>query len=199
MGDWNEADSIDVAIALDGWRPTLGTRRTGDRNTSPRVVLAGGELVQLQTTEPASWHFSESFGTQTIAEIPFTETILMAQHLRVREIHNYLNETSLRDVRDPATGEPAAADERGRSDQRFLIEVVVRNGSAERRLHASGRDIYAITAPLVVEVLERVCAARPVRSGAFAPGLIEGATHLLAALERRGDLRLSGRETLEGR
>ena len=29
MGDWASADDITLAVALDSWQPTLGTRRTG--------------------------------------------------------------------------------------------------------------------------------------------------------------------------
>src|SRR5262249_27329577 len=32
MADWNDADEIAIAVALDTWRPTRGTRLTGARN-----------------------------------------------------------------------------------------------------------------------------------------------------------------------
>ncbi len=35
MGNWDSADEIRVGIALDSWRPTQGTRITGQRNTAP--------------------------------------------------------------------------------------------------------------------------------------------------------------------
>ncbi len=47
-------------------------------------------------------------------------------------------------------------DAEGRSAQRFLVEVVARRGDAERRVAVSGQDIYAVTAPLVVEAAVRV-------------------------------------------
>ena len=72
-------------------------------------------------------------------------------------MHNYLNQAPLRDLRDPATPEPVATDAQGRSDQTFFIEATVRNGRQERRASLHGRDIYAITAPIVVEAAERVC------------------------------------------
>src|SRR5215471_11580254 len=40
MGDWPKADEIRIAVALDSWQPTLGTRLTGQRNTARRLVLA---------------------------------------------------------------------------------------------------------------------------------------------------------------
>ena len=42
------------------------------------------------------------------------------------------------------------------SAQIFLVDVVVRKGGEERRAVARGRDIYAITAPIVVEATQRV-------------------------------------------
>lgn len=105
----------------------------------------------------------------------------MARHLRAREIHNSINQTPLRDLRDPATPGPVATDEQGRSDQTFVIEALVRNGSEQRRTSLKGRDIYAITAPIVVESVERICTdAR--EGGAFALGQLVDAADLLQHL-----------------
>ncbi|NKZ03856.1 NAD(P)H-binding protein [Actinomadura latina] len=41
---------------------------------------------------------------------------------------------------DPDTPAPVPADERGRSAQTFLVDVVVRSGGGERRAVATGRD-----------------------------------------------------------
>ena len=171
MHGWVRAERIDIAIALDSWWPTRGTRRTGARNTAPRLVLSGAQLKPMQPSAPALWNFPQPFGTQSVVEVPLTETILISRHLHVNEMHNYINEAPLRDLHDPATPEPVADDERGRSNQHFLIEAVVRNGDEERRATASGRDIYAITAPIVVEAVER--AGKDVRRGAGAFALAE--------------------------
>lgn len=167
MNGWEQADRIDIAIALDRWWPTRGTRLTGERNTARRLVLSGGALHEIQASAPTSWSFPKPFGTQDVVEIPFTETILIARHLRVREIHNYLNQTPLDDIHDPATPEPVAADEFGRSNQHFLIDVIVRNERQEQRVTAEGRDIYAMTAPIVVEAVDRVCKHPHENAGAF--------------------------------
>ena len=118
--------------------------------------------------------------------MPFTETILMARHLRVGEIRNYLNQAPLRDLRDPATPGPVATDERGRSNQRFLVDVIVRNGDEERRVTATGRDIYAITAPIVIEAVERVCEGSREDAGAFALGQLVDASAFLQTLRVTG-------------
>ncbi len=182
MKGWTEADSIDVAVALDSWWPTLGTRRTSQRNTAPRLVVSDGELQQLQPFAPIQWHFSEPFGMQGVVELPFTETILIHRHLAAAAVRNYLNQAPLRDVRDPATPEPVADDERGRSKQQFIMEVIARNGRRERRVSARGRDIYAVTAPIVIEAAQRVCDGTVQRAGAFALGELFDASAFLQAL-----------------
>ena len=182
MRGWTQADRIDIAIALDRWWPTPGTRRTGARNTAPRLVLSGGKLQPIQPSVAQPWSFPEPFLTQAVVEVPLTETILLARHLRVGEIRNYLNQAPLRDLSDPATPGPVAVDEQGRSNQRFLIDVIVRNGDQERRITTTGRDIYAITAPIVVEAVERVCIGPHQDSGAFALGQLVDASAFLQAL-----------------
>ncbi len=77
---------------------------------------------------------------------------------------------SVKDLSDPDLSPPVAADESGRLSQRFLVEVVARSGGAERRAAASGRDIYAISAPLVVETTERVVSGRAKKTGVVAAG-----------------------------
>jgi hypothetical protein len=191
MGDWSQADRIDVAIALSSWWPTAGTRRTGERNTAARLSFFDGRLAPMQPSTPSSWTFPQPFETQDVVELPFTETILMARHLHVRDIHNYLNTAPLRDIRDPKTPEPVAVDERGRSNQRFVLDVRVCSGDEERRVAAEGGDIYAITAPIVIEAIERACQTPKQRAGAFALGQLVDASEFLRALERAGELALT--------
>lgn len=188
MDGWTQADRIDIAIALDHWWPTHGTRRTGQRNTGPRLTLANGHLTPLVPSMPSSWSFPAPFGTQNVVELPFTETILIARHLAVREIHNYLNQAPLRDLRDPATPEPLATDERGRSNQRFVIDATVRNGDETHRVVVEGRDIYATTAPIVVEAVERVCRGPQQMPGAYALGHLFDAANYLQSLVHTGDI-----------
>ena len=50
------------------------------------------------------------------------------------------------------------------------MDVVARKGRQERRVVARGRDIYAVTAPIVVEAAERVVAGASRRTGVLAAG-----------------------------
>jgi short subunit dehydrogenase-like uncharacterized protein len=183
MGDWESADEIRVGIALDSWHPTEGTRKTGRRNTAQRLVIEGGKLVPLEQPVPQSmWDFAEAFGRQDMSEVPFSEVPVIARHLNVTRLRTYLNNAPLRDLRDSSTPPPIAVDERGRSAQIFLVDVVVRKGSEMRRAAAQGRDIYAFTAPLVVEAVERILDGRVRGTGAVAPGKIFDAENFLRTL-----------------
>ena len=183
MGDWTQADEVRIAIALDSWKPTEGTRVTGRRNTAPRLTLSEGRLLPL--ADPAAnlvWPFADPFGVQEMVELPFTEAILIGRHLQVGELHTYLNTAPLRDLRNADTPAPVAADASGRSAQTFLVEVEVRKEGAVRRASARGRDIYATTAPLVVEAVERVLSGEAAQGGVFAPGALFDAQDFLTAL-----------------
>lgn len=183
LGDWPSADEIRISIALDSWWPTQGTRKTGQRNNVPRVVLSSGKLApQQQPPRTEMYEFSKPFGMQRVVEVPLSETILISRHLRTSEMHNFINETPLRDLDDPATPPPVAQDDRGRSAQVFLMDTVVQRNGESRRLLARGQDIYAITAPLVVEAAERLVRGAPAEHGCFAIGAFFEPVALLASL-----------------
>jgi hypothetical protein len=74
---------------------------------------------------------------------------------------------------------PTAVDDSGRSAQTFLVEAVVRRNGTERRAVASGRDIYAVTAPIVAEALHRLPSVPP---GVTSPGAAVDAPDFLHTL-----------------
>ena len=184
LGDRPAADEILVAIALDSWHPTEGTRITGRRNTAPRMIVGDGRMVPLASPAPTgTWRFAYPFGIQETVELPFSEIVTMARHLPARSIRSLINSRPLADLRDPSTPAPAPVDDDGRSAQIFMMEVRVRSGSLERRAAAAGRDIYAISAPIVVEAATRILDGRVrTASGALAAGQLFDAADFLAAL-----------------
>src|SRR5262245_57635261 len=167
VGDWPDADEICVAVALDSWKPTRGTRLTGKRNTGRRFVFSNNKLEFLADPAPRrEWNFPAPFGAQEVVGLCFSEIITISRHLRAPEIHAFMNLPPITDIRNPDTPEPVAADESGRSSQTFLMEAVVRRGCEERHAIARGRDIYAVTAPSVVEAGERSIDGATRRTGA---------------------------------
>jgi hypothetical protein len=182
MGDWSAADEISIATALDSWKPTRGTRLTGQRNPGKHFVFSNNRLERADPPLARAWNFSAPFGTQDVLGLALAETITISRHLKAPEIRAYLNLAPIKDIRNPNTPEPTATDESGRSSQIFLVDVVVRRGSEERRATARGRDIYAITATLVVEATQRVVNGLVKATGAVAAGEIFDARDFLSSL-----------------
>jgi NAD(P)-dependent dehydrogenase (short-subunit alcohol dehydrogenase family) len=156
MGDWSLAEHVRVDITLDSWQPTLGTRLTGARNTAPRVVLSNRELVALQPDMMPSPLARSQHTGHAMAEVPLSEMIAFARDRRIANARSYLNVSALAQLSNPKTSPPIASDALGRSAQRFQVDVQLQNGVEQRRLSVSGQDIYAVTAPIVVEAVERL-------------------------------------------
>jgi NAD(P)-dependent dehydrogenase (short-subunit alcohol dehydrogenase family) len=188
MGDWTAADEICIAYALSSWKPTPGTRASGhvsrERRGGRRIVFSNHRLELRTDAAPIlSWNFPAPFGTQAVVgEFTTADCVTVPRHLHTAELRTYMTVGPLSDLKDPDVAPPTAADASGRSDQTFLVEVVVRSGSRQRRAVARGRDIYAITAPIVVEAAERVVARHAGQGGVFAAGEILDAASVLSAL-----------------
>lgn len=182
-GEWREVDEIAIGIALDSWRPTQGTRLTGARNTAPRLIVSGGRLIPApQPPAEREWTFEAPFGPQPVVAVPFSEMVLVHRHLHAAEVRTWLNSTPLADLRNPDTPPPEPSDDRGRSDQTFLVEVRVTKDGQVRRATARGRDIYGVTAPFVVEGVVRILRGQIRARGARAPGEAFDARDYLKAL-----------------
>ncbi|MFF8638871.1 saccharopine dehydrogenase family protein [Streptomyces pilosus] len=188
MGEWTEADEAHIAYALSNWHPTTGTRLSGavsrERRGAYRLRYSGGQWERRTDPAPTTeWAFPEPMGPRpVIGEFTMADVVTVPQHLSIPDVTTYMSAEAARDVVAPDTPAPTAADERGRSNQTFLVDVVVRSGGAERRITARGQDIYAVTAPLVTEALERVLTGRTKAVGVVSAGEIFDAPDFLNAL-----------------
>jgi hypothetical protein len=97
-------------------------------------------------------------------------TISISRHLRAPRVHAYISLAPLRVIGNPDTLEPTASDGSGRSSQHFVTEMIARKGNKERRAAPLGRDIYAFTAPIVLEATGRAVSGLTRPSGAVAAG-----------------------------
>jgi short subunit dehydrogenase-like uncharacterized protein len=182
VGD-EQVDEITTAVALDHWWPTEGTRKTGERNRVPRVVVENGQLTPIAVpSRNMDWTFDAPHGMQPMVELPFTEVITISRHLDVRSIHSYLNAAALTEIRDVSTTPPMAIDAQGRSAQRFAMEVVAVGTTGTRRATAHGQDIYAVSAPIVAEAAARILEPSFQRRGALALGQAFDARDFLRAV-----------------
>jgi hypothetical protein len=186
VGDWPSTDEIVLAVALDSWKPTRGTLLAGERRAGRRVVFTDHHLVIHAPDEPAPtgvWAFPAPFGVQeVVGEFSTVDVVTIPRHLNTAKISAWINRAPLIDLSAPTVSGPEAADASGRSAQIFLVEVVACRDGEERRAIARGRDIYAITAPIVMEAVERLLDGR-IRSTGIAPaGQVFDAEDFLQAL-----------------
>jgi hypothetical protein len=190
MGDWTAADEAHVAYGLSSWHPTAGTLVSGtvsrDRRDGQRVRYTGGKLeyyVDERDLPTLEWDFPAPMGPRTVlGGFTMADVVTVPSHLSIPEVRTYMTTDAARDLAGPDTPAPAAVDERGRSAQTFTVDVLVRSGFTERRLVASGQDIYAISAPLAVEAVHRILSGRTKASGVASAGEIFDAPDFLRAL-----------------
>lgn len=188
MGDWTAADEAHIAYGLSSWHPTVGTRATSqvsrERRKGYRLRYANGRLEYRTDAAPTlNWAFPEPLGSRAvIGEFTMADVVTVPSHLAIPEVHNYMTVEAARQVLAPDAPTPAAVDDRGRSAQTFLVDVVVRRGAAERRAVARGQDIYAVSAPLAVEAVHRILTGRTRAVGVASAGEIFDAPDFLRAL-----------------
>ncbi|KUJ59846.1 hypothetical protein AR687_21080 [Flavobacteriaceae bacterium CRH] len=180
--DWKEIDEINIYIGLDSWHPTKGTRLTGDRNHYKRLTFKDKRLQELESNPPIQWDFKNPIGIKDVVTLPLSEIITISRHLNVTNINTYLSQNSLDDLRNADTPEPSPTDEKNRSSQQFCVEVVATKGKTQRTITAFGQDIYAVTAPLVVETINRILSGKTNKTGVTTIGEVFNATDFLQSL-----------------
>jgi NAD(P)-dependent dehydrogenase (short-subunit alcohol dehydrogenase family) len=188
MGDWTAADEAHIAYGLSGWHPTAGTLASGavsrQRRGGRRVRYTGGRLEYHDDALPTlQWPFPAPLGPQgVIGEFTMADVVTIPSHLAVPEVRTYMTAKAVADYSAPDASAPTAVDERGRSAQIFVVDVLVRLGGTERRVVAAGQDIYAISAPLAVEAVDRILTGRTRTTGVASAGAVFDAPDFLRAL-----------------
>jgi short subunit dehydrogenase-like uncharacterized protein len=180
--DWDTIDEINVYIGLNSWHPTKGTRLTGDRNHYTRLTLKDNRLQELQPSIPIQWDFKSPIGIKDVVALPLSEIITISRHLKVKSINTFLSQNSLDDLRNAETPEPKPTDEKNRSSQLFTVEVVAAKDNTKRTISAHGQDIYAVTAPLVVETVNRILSGKLQKTGVTTIGEVFDASDFLQSL-----------------
>lgn len=182
--DGPDVDEVQIAIALDFWHPTAGTRRTGERNTAARLIIHEGQLVPVPKPLPQIWwEFPKPFDRQELVMTTLSEIVTISRHINVHSMASYMNIKPLQDIQNAQTPPPQSVDALGRSAQRFAMEAVVTKEARVRRAMAVGQDIYAVTAPLVVEACVRLVETPTnARTGARSLGEMFNASEFLSSL-----------------
>ena len=188
MDDWPAADHVTIAYALSSWRPTPGTRATGrvsaQRRDGQRIAYTGRRLQYRPGDAPRTeWTFPAPIGTRpVVGEFTMADSVTIPTHLDTPEISTFMSSNAVDDLNAADASGPIAVDEHGRSAQTFLVEVIARSGDVERRAVAGGRDIYAVTAPLVVEAAVRILAGAGDTAGVASVGARFDAKDFLSSL-----------------
>lgn len=180
--DWNQIEEINVYIGLDSWHPTKGTRLTGDRNHYKRLTFKDQRLQELESSPSKEWDFKNPIGIKEIVALPLSEIITISRHLNVNTVNTYLSQNSLTDLRNNDTPEPKPIDEKNRSSQQFCVEVIATKDNTKRTITAQGQDIYAVTAPLVVEAVNRIVSGKVKKTGVTTMGEVFDAVDFLQSL-----------------
>jgi saccharopine dehydrogenase-like NADP-dependent oxidoreductase len=178
MADWTTADEVHVAYGLSGWHPTAGTLAAGavsrERRGGRHVRYREGRLEYHDDEPPIEkWHFPQG-PREVIGEFTMADVVTIPSHLAVPEVRTYMAVDAARDLSNGVVPERVA--------ETFVVDVIVRKGGAERRITASGRDIYAVTAPLAVEAVDRILTGRTRTTGVASAGAIFDAPGFLRAL-----------------
>ncbi|HUQ54724.1 saccharopine dehydrogenase NADP-binding domain-containing protein [Lentzea sp.] len=177
MGDWTTADSAHVAYGLSGWQPTAGTLTAGavshDRRAGQRVRFRDGALRYHSDSPPTlDWDFAGG-RRPVIGEFSMADIVTIPSHLAIPAVTSYMSTSAAQGL----SGGPER-----REPETFEVDVRVRRGDEERRLTATGRDIYAVSAPLAVEAVERLLTGRFKVTGVASAGAMFDAADFLASL-----------------
>ncbi|MCP2329512.1 short subunit dehydrogenase-like uncharacterized protein [Hamadaea flava] len=190
MRDWTTADEAQIAYGLSSWHPTGGTIASGvvshDRRDGRRVRFTGGRLDYYAADgdlPTVDWDFPAPLGRRSVfSEFTMADVVTIPSHLAIPEVRTYMTTEAAQDLAAPDAQAPTAVDDSGRSDQTFTVDVVVRSGDERRRVVASGQDIYAVSAPLAVEAIERILTGRIRTTGVASAGEIFDAADFLDAM-----------------
>ncbi|MGZ0145642.1 saccharopine dehydrogenase NADP-binding domain-containing protein [Kribbella sp. WER1] len=179
-----KADLVQVAYGLSSWHPTPGTRVAGqvshDRRNGRRVRFADGRLqYHADPAVQQDWEFPEPLGRRRVfAGFSMADIVTIPSHLDVPDVRTYMTVEAAGDLADAETPAPVAVDEQGRSDQTFVVDVRV----GDVRATATGRDIYAISAPLAVGAVRRILGGETRATGVASAGAMFDAVGFLQEL-----------------
>jgi hypothetical protein len=147
-------------------------------------VVKNGQLTPLvASSEAINWNFSAPLAQQAMVELPFSEIITISRHLSANTVRSFLNRSALDDIRDGTTPAPVAIDEIGRSAQQFEMVVRLAQGGQTKTAGVRGQDIYAVTAPIVVEAAQQLLAPAYAQCGAMPLAQAVNPLRMLAALD----------------
>ena len=175
-----------VAYTIEGWIPTKGSQLTSKlQQPSKRLAFENGGFTE---TDPAqnieSFDFGPGIGPQPVlSQYPGSEMATLPRHVSAQRFAVKMAISTLQQFSSADPQWAAGIDAEARSKTRFTTVVEIKGSGTVKRLSASGNDIYGITAPFILNGLERLEAAN---RGVLSPSDAFGGQQLLGALRSHG-------------
>jgi short subunit dehydrogenase-like uncharacterized protein len=188
-------DEIVVAYATSGIGTSRGTRETISRvMTQEQVAWEDGRRVPSRfgaTTRTIRF----PFGERTVVEWSGTEPLTVPRHTEVRNVRSYvrlpglvarfggLGRLAAPFVRATARIGPAGPSEAARRKNRFTVVAEATGPGGSGRAVLAGRDVYGLTALLLVRGAQALLAGEARGAGVLAPAEAFDARTLASRLE----------------
>jgi short subunit dehydrogenase-like uncharacterized protein len=179
-------EEITIAYAVEGWLMTSASRATADAEREGRWAWRDGGL-ELITDEPRYRHHdypSPRGSTPVMEDYPLPEAITVPRNTGARNVHVLMAAATLQEMFSPHVPAPDSVSDEQRANSRFTIVATARDADRERRVHVTGRDIYGITAPIIVAATKAVLDSA--RAGVLTPSQAVDPTDLLDELAHTG-------------
>jgi hypothetical protein len=114
-------------------------------------------------------------------DYPLPEALTASTHLDPPTVRLATTASTMRDVFGPDARSPAQVTDQDRAESRFMVVAVVTDGETEQRTEAAGRDMYGVTAPMIVAATEALLTAR--KSGVLTISQVVEPADLLLGLQ----------------
>ncbi len=189
--NFETADSIHVYTVLNFWYPTHGTRETGRRNTAERLIFSEGQLIPKTDVDSFNKLFPEPIGEVLMVSLPLTEVVTISRHIKVTNVQAFLSKNSLDDLKNTSNPETPVIEDENALAQSFYLQVELRAGHGKRIIAVKGKDIYAFTAPVILEIVRRMNSNYSNLTGIKTLGEAFDATDFLHNLESKGVIQIS--------
>lgn len=203
-------DEVVVAYDVEHFATSQGTRLSALAQLArPGHYWKDGDLVAARPAdEQRQFSFPEPFGPRAALSFPSSECLSVPRHVAVRRVQTYLAVSRINAafihagrrliapiLQSPiqrfaarvsrAGSGPTAAN---RISNRFCILAEARRDGKSARVSVAGRDIYGLTAAILVDGVEQMLTAGFCRAGTLAPAQAFEARPALERLSREAGL-----------
>jgi short subunit dehydrogenase-like uncharacterized protein len=182
--EFASVDKLTFAYAVDGWRPTAGSREAAVVAAAQRFAWRDRSLQAVTgDLRFSAFEYPEPRGERPVFEdYPGPEAVTVPRHVDVADIRVLMTTSTLEEAFWSDIDTDGRSPEH--SDSTFALVVVATRGEQADRAVVTGSDIYGITAPIVAEAVAQLMASSA--TGVLAPSELLDVDEFLRALEPHG-------------